>query len=237
MTSRLWLKFASSVWLTTTLSESELTLISEDGPVYRGRLARDLAETSTLETVATRDPTHIVANKLLVEAHLQNADAEKAGERLETYRLLNDRDPEIDHLEYRLEKLRADTEQEAATAVVGEPFELEEEPAAEEISAAEEEPAPAPADDPFQLAADVPSPDIDSLWSAPAAPEAPQQEEPFAGLVGLDADRHWQLIADEGIFASLGGEAPPGKPASAVEEPGAEEPVAEEPVAEEPAAV
>lgn len=33
--------------------ETELTLISEDGPVYRGRRARDLAQTSTLETVAT----------------------------------------------------------------------------------------------------------------------------------------------------------------------------------------
>jgi citrate synthase len=33
--------------------ETELTLISEKGPVYRGRLASDLAETSTLETVAT----------------------------------------------------------------------------------------------------------------------------------------------------------------------------------------
>lgn len=42
--------------------ETELTLISEEGPVYRGRRAIDLAETSTLETVATllwnseRDP-------------------------------------------------------------------------------------------------------------------------------------------------------------------------------------
>lgn len=33
--------------------ETELTLISDDGPVYRGRLAADLAENSTLETVAT----------------------------------------------------------------------------------------------------------------------------------------------------------------------------------------
>ena len=33
--------------------ETELTLIAENGPVYRGRLAKDLAETSTLETVAT----------------------------------------------------------------------------------------------------------------------------------------------------------------------------------------
>jgi len=33
--------------------ETELTLISEDGPFYRGRSAQALAETSTLETVAT----------------------------------------------------------------------------------------------------------------------------------------------------------------------------------------
>lgn len=42
--------------------ETELTLISDVGPIYRGRRAVDLAETSTLETVATllwdsdRDP-------------------------------------------------------------------------------------------------------------------------------------------------------------------------------------
>ena len=46
-----------------------------------------------LETVVTRDPTHIVANKLLLDAHLQLGDAEKAAPRLETYRLLNARDP------------------------------------------------------------------------------------------------------------------------------------------------
>ncbi|MEP2703715.1 MAG: citrate/2-methylcitrate synthase [Roseibium sp.] len=33
--------------------ETELTLISKDGPIYRGQSALDLAETSSLETVAT----------------------------------------------------------------------------------------------------------------------------------------------------------------------------------------
>ena len=78
-----------------------------------------------LETVVSRDPTHIVASKLLIETHLQRGDAAKASERLETYRLLNDRDPELNHLEYRLGNLSPKDDQEAVT-VVG--AEIEDEP-------------------------------------------------------------------------------------------------------------
>ncbi len=72
---------------------------------------------AALETVIARDPTHIVANKLLLDAYLQQGDPERAGARLETYRLLNSRDPELDHLEYRLERLRTDQPDEASTVV------------------------------------------------------------------------------------------------------------------------
>ncbi len=162
-----------------------------------------------LEEVVTRDPTHIVANKLLVEAHLQQGDAARAGERLETYRLLNDRDPELDHLEYRLEHLRA--EQPAASPA--EPLEesadfdsAEVEPGGEE----EREETAAPAEDvagttpsdPFQLAGGPPpAPDLGDLWARPAPPE-PGPEDPFRGLTGLDAALHWELLSQEGIFAA-----------------------------------
>ncbi|MCP3957563.1 MAG: tetratricopeptide repeat protein [bacterium] len=229
-----------------------------------------------LEIVVTRDPTHIVANKLLVEAHLQDGDAEKANERLETYKLLNDRDPELDHLEYRLEKLRSETEEQEASTVVGdEPFELEEDLPAEEASVVEEDiaqepveepeaeeavaeeaapepdlaaapepfaevvepspteaPSPAGGGDPFQLAAEPSSPDLDSLWSRPSAQASAKPEEPFAGLIGLDSGRHWELLAGEGIFASLASEAPAAEPPVAEEIPAVEQP-AEPAVAEE----
>ena len=58
-----------------------------------------------LEAVTRRDPEHMDGNKLLLEAYLQLADHDRASERLNIYRLLNDRDPEIDHLEYRLSLL------------------------------------------------------------------------------------------------------------------------------------
>ncbi len=73
-----------------------------------------------LETVLSRDPTHIVASKLLIEAHLQQGEGAKAADRLLTYRLLNDRDPELDHLEYRLQRLLSEHEKEASTVAAGE---------------------------------------------------------------------------------------------------------------------
>ncbi len=85
----------------------------------RGRvaLARCLLETGDpggaaelLEAVTRRDPEHIEAAKLLLEGCLQLGDFERASERLNIYRLLNDRDPEIDHLEYRLSLLEPKAE-------------------------------------------------------------------------------------------------------------------------------
>ncbi|MCG8459058.1 MAG: tetratricopeptide repeat protein [Holophagales bacterium] len=63
-----------------------------------------------LEKVTRQDPAHVVANKLLVEAYLSLGDAEKGADRLNIYRLLNDRDPELDHLEYRLSQVKAGME-------------------------------------------------------------------------------------------------------------------------------
>ncbi len=92
--------------------------------VALGRCRLELEKVSEaiepLETVVSRDPTHIVASKLLIEAHLQQGDTEKAAERLRTYRLLNDRDPELAHLEYRLKRLQEEDEYETPTVAGGE---------------------------------------------------------------------------------------------------------------------
>ncbi|MEM1202789.1 MAG: tetratricopeptide repeat protein, partial [Acidobacteriota bacterium] len=68
-----------------------------------------------LEGVTRQDPAHTLANKLLLESYLQLEDGDKAAERLNIYRLLNDRDPELDHLEYRLSRLTGPSEAEGET--------------------------------------------------------------------------------------------------------------------------
>lgn len=79
------------------------------GRVALARCRMDLGElgeaTRLLEEVIKLDPAHAVASKLLLECHLQARDGEKASERFNIYRLLNDRDPELDHLEFRLRRL------------------------------------------------------------------------------------------------------------------------------------
>jgi tetratricopeptide (TPR) repeat protein len=52
-----------------------------------------------LEEVVQGDPTHLKANKLLVEVYLELNQRERARDRLDLYRLLNQGDPEIESLE------------------------------------------------------------------------------------------------------------------------------------------
>ncbi len=75
-------------------------------------LGRCLVETDApdaaieiLERAVARDPAQLVANKLLVEAYLAKGHAGKARERLELYKLFNDRDAEIEPLEARIRAL------------------------------------------------------------------------------------------------------------------------------------
>lgn len=58
-----------------------------------------------LERAVARDPTQLVASKLLVEAYLSRGEASKARERLELYKLFNDRDEEIEPLDNRIRAL------------------------------------------------------------------------------------------------------------------------------------
>ena len=60
---------------------------------------------AALERAVELDQTQLVANRLLVEAHLALGETRKARERLELYRLLNDRDAEIDRLDERIREL------------------------------------------------------------------------------------------------------------------------------------
>lgn len=52
-----------------------------------------------LEQVVEADPTHLKANKLLVEVYLELDQRDRARDRLDLYRLLNQGDPEIEALE------------------------------------------------------------------------------------------------------------------------------------------
>ena len=52
-----------------------------------------------LEQVVQADPTHLKANKLLVEVYLELDQRDRARDRLDLYRLLNEGDPEIEKLE------------------------------------------------------------------------------------------------------------------------------------------
>ena len=212
----------------------------------RGRLELERAgdAIAPLEAVVSRDPTHIVASKLLIEAHLQQGDCEQAAERLRMYRLLNDRDPELHHLEYRLQRLQ--TEDEVSTVAGGElegtpaddgaiavdtAVETPEpaEPAPAVAEAADPAPKPAAGMDLFPLTDEGPAPDLGALWRT-LPTQRPAVAEPFAGLSSLDAASHWELLSREGIFA------PPGAPADAEASPEAEPAIEAEPVIEaEPA--
>jgi tetratricopeptide (TPR) repeat protein len=61
------------------------------------------AAIESLERAVVHDPAQLVANKLLVEAYLATGRTAQARERIEFYRLFNDRDPEIDELERRID--------------------------------------------------------------------------------------------------------------------------------------
>lgn len=90
------------------------------------------AAAEVLERAVVQDPTQLVANKLLVEAYLQMGEAKRARERLDFYRLFNDRDDEIVELELRIRDLSADEGPATSAPLVvaaPEPFELQPPPA------------------------------------------------------------------------------------------------------------
>ncbi len=65
----------------------------------RLELGQPAAAVRVLEQVVQADPTHLKANKLLVEVYLELDQRDRARDRLDLYRLLNEGDPEIEALE------------------------------------------------------------------------------------------------------------------------------------------
>lgn len=77
--------------------------------VAKGRCHLELGEgeaaRNVLERVVKQDATQMVANKLLVRAHLETAEPARARERLDLYSLLNDSDPEIADLRRQIKAM------------------------------------------------------------------------------------------------------------------------------------
>lgn len=154
--------------------------------VALGRCRLELGEldeaSRTLETVIARDPTHLVANRWLIEAYLQSANAEKAGERLEIYRLLNDRDPEVESLDYRLRQLRTDHQPDPEPAPIAEaivePPGPEPEIAAPQLVDDAPQPEPEPVSTPFEMVSPPPKPAPPQVELTPPPPEP--TPSPFA---------------------------------------------------------
>jgi len=205
-----------------------------------------------LEGVISRDAAHLVANKLLIEAYLRQGEADKARQRLELYKLLNDRDPEIEELEARLKETQRSAREEARAseaptvkleelaaeaAAEGTPeaeanelpeASFEELPAAslEELPEASFEELPATgsgAEDPlFELEEDPAAPQ-------PAAPEheasEPSASEPFGPLPGPADVESLRHSLEHGVLFPLSMEAflPPPAPELEAPEPAAPE--------------
>ncbi len=139
-----------------------------------------------LEDVVALDPTHLVANKLLVRTYTRLGDGKRAVDRLDLYALLNESDPEIEELRLAIEETVGDEAQGPPAAAAEPP-----------IAAAEPAPAPAPEE---TAAEPAPAPEI----AEPAAEPAPAVvvADPFPGLWdGLDRERWRAAIAAEGLFA------------------------------------
>jgi Tfp pilus assembly protein PilF len=112
--SRVFLQLAEEYRRAGRLSEA--VRILESGlahhPTYVAAqvvMGRCLIETGDMpravkvfERAIALDPTQIVANRLLVDAYLGVDDVGKARQRLDLYRVLNDRDVEIEALEARI---------------------------------------------------------------------------------------------------------------------------------------
>ncbi len=79
---------------------------SVSGRVALGRALLEAGDPSaaaeSLERVLVRDPAQIVASKLLIEAWIRIGNAARARERLAIYRILQERDAEIDDYERRI---------------------------------------------------------------------------------------------------------------------------------------
>ena len=141
--------------------------------VALGRCRFDLGDfagaIADFERVVRQDPTQLVANKLLAEAHLGAGNLDQAAHRLDVYTLLNNRDPEIEPLRERI------TAGARASAEPTAPAESIPSPSPAPVAAAAEGSSPARTGDVFNLPPlRLPAPDLaeavpERRWRAPAS--------------------------------------------------------------------
>ena len=249
--SRLFLQLAEEYRRAGRLSEAVRILESGLGhhPTYVAAqvvMGRCLLETGDMpravkvfERAVALDPTQIVANRLLVEAYLGVDDVAKARERLDIYRVLNDRDTEIEGLESRI----------AALGGVSRPVLVRGRPERDDRSGERRLPgapavaaATAPGSRPVAAAAteSAPSAAVETPWAPAAAPARTRGrvETPFGALHRpADTRRIIAAFASGGIFpvalrpaaarptALLRAEVAPPEPPSLKVESSAPEPV------------
>jgi tetratricopeptide (TPR) repeat protein len=190
------------------------------------------------QEVLRRDATNLVANKLLVQAYLDAGNLGKAREQLNLYRILNDRDPDIEDLKQQIEgggKPKARKQEAVEPEMVEEdssPF-LEPVLPEPEIEAEGESGSRAPGVSPPEDAAPpVPEPEMEAAPEAATPMAATTEEDPvpvapaaadgdvFGALFQAeDQQRYMQGLGAEGLFGDAGVEPPPeteAKPSPAV---------------------
>jgi len=153
--------------------------------VAYGRFLLDLGRSEEaaqmLEAVVEEDPTHLVANKLLIGLYLQTDRVKEARDRLDLYKLLNESDPEIEMLEERLAPVGAAAVQPTAVDAAGRVFVLPDSP---------------PPPDLRGLVAGVGPAGSFESW-----PRVPASEGPFGDLWrGVDQEGYARALGAEGIF-------------------------------------
>ena len=189
---------------------------------YRMEAGDSAGAAATLRAVVEDDPSHLVANKLLVKAYVLLGERQRARDRLDLYSLLNDSDPEIEALEKSVAAGRAyfDAPRPAKARETAPPFDLPGAPPgpAPDLARVPRPPAGAPI---LRRTADG-----RILWIAAREPF------PEAGG-GLGDPRDWSALAAGGLF-----EAPPAAPANGrpVGDAMAAAPAARPAIDEEPAA-
>ena len=194
-------------------------------------LGRCLVETGAadaaveiLERAVARDPTQLVASKLLVEAYLAKSQPGKARERLDLYKLFNDRDVEIEPLEARIRALEN-------PSVASLPATT---PATPSIAAIPTKratmPHETPAADPFDLPGPGTLPELrlEPDLAAPGFLAGSAAREPFGVLYAPGAAQQIESsFAQQGIFVLAPAPAPAPASAPAAAEPALPEAAAE----------
>lgn len=154
--------------------------------VAKGRCHLDLddaeAARAELSRVVISDPTHLLANKLLVEVHTRLGESQRARDRLDLFALLSGELEQVAELERLLGGEAADTGGTAAAPDEADgPLELPVAEAPDDVDAPLEMPvveAPDEADTPLEVPAAAPD-QVDEPFELPTAAAPGDVAEPF----------------------------------------------------------